>query len=221
MTSSTKSLAHRHHQPSVSVVMHYQNREIVEKSVGGRSSSNPRTLEDRLQSVPLGTISEPTARNPQRSDSGRKATITYGSAKPSWSPVSPNERQALQDRAPRLPRMIATRQRQIASFANPSTDYGLIKSYRARSPPPAPRIQRLPTPELSDMECDYFCTCCKRKGEKIHVVKSKSTRRADAEGEMRKWYDLASGAAAAHAHVCQRDQMINTRRFESEDIDNT
>lgn len=31
---------------------------------------------------------------------------------------------------------------------------------RSRGPPPAPRPQRLPTPDLPDLKCEDFCDCC-------------------------------------------------------------
>lgn len=47
------------------------------------------------------------------------------------------------------------------------TDIPRIEPYAMPTPPPTPKIERLSTPELSDLEDSPFCECC----ASVHVTK--------------------------------------------------
>ncbi|KAI9874088.1 MAG: hypothetical protein M1830_010212 [Pleopsidium flavum] len=125
----------------------------------------------------LGSVSALASRDSQRSDIDRRAIITYGSAEPRRSPgSSSSEWWALQYNIPRPLRSTVIKTANEASFVNPSRDDGRSETGRVRSPPPSPRPQRLPTPDLSDMECDSFCNCCKSTNEDSQMIKVRPKR---------------------------------------------
>lgn len=107
----------------------------------------------------------------------RRTLITYGCPQPQRDPRNrPSDPHALQFSTPRPLRRSARRLENEIRTPKLPFDDGRSDKVRLRSPPPAPRPQRLPTPDLSDIECERFCTCCKSKTEDAQHFKVKSKR---------------------------------------------
>ncbi len=198
MTSSPHLLLHGHCRPSQPVVIHHQSRKVVKRNSAGRPFHGFHASEPGLHTLPLESDPALATRDSRRSDIDRKAVITYGSAEPRRNPGSPSsEWRALQYNIPRPLRSIDIKPNE-GSFANPSRDDGRFESGRVRSPPPAPRPQRLATPDLSDVECDSFCNCCMSTNKNAQVVKVRSKR---VSGTRLKKGMISTASKKALAHV--------------------
>ena len=180
MTSS-QHLVHASRRPSKPVVVHHQsstsrNRHDTNKVIGDFHAFEPA-----FEGLPLGvSVLMLASRDARCSDEEERPVITYGPAEPRRSyDTSLQDRWALQYDVPRPLQNVATERREKRSYVKIPKVNAKSESRRTRSPPPAPRPQRLSTPDLSDMECDTFCNCCKSTSENAEVVKVTSKKRSD------------------------------------------
>ena len=175
MTSSPQLLVQGHRHATTPVIVH-------QSTPHDRNRKNVAVPTGKCYALELGTdVSQSRSRRffaacePQNSDDDGRTVITYGFAEPRASPNwPPQEWCALEYKVSRPLRNITTHGSNKRSTATPSNDDGRVETRRVRTPPPAPRPTRLPTPDLSDLECDFFCTCCKSTNENVQLVKARS-----------------------------------------------
>ena len=180
MTSSPQLLIHGHRQSTKPIVVHHPNSKYPNENLAALSSCELPALEPPIDSLPRQSTSVFASCQPHCADDRVRTVITYELAEPRRSlRWSPQEWHALEYKVPRPRRTTATRGTDKRSTATPSSDDGRIELKRVRTPPPAPKPQRLPTPDLSDLECDIFCSCCKSSNGNAQLVKAKSRRTSD------------------------------------------
>lgn len=180
MTSSPQLLLHGHRQPAHPIVVHHPISKDQNEKIAAVSSCGLGAFEPEIDGLPLDSMPDFASRNLHCSEERKSTVITYGFAEPRCSyHLSPQECGALEYKVPRPLRSIATKGINKRSVATPSSDDGRIQSRRVRTPPPTPKPQRLPTPDISDLECDIFCNCCKSTNENVQLVKAKSKRSPD------------------------------------------
>lgn len=184
MTSSPQLLVHDHRQPAKPVVVHHPNPKRLNRRNDAVSSGEFFALVPAIEGLPLQSRAVVAGCDSECSDCAERPVITYGFAEPRYGPLwSPQEWRA-EYKVPRPLRSIPTKRTNKRSTATPSSDDCRIESKRVRTPPPAPRPQRLPTPDLSDLECDTFCNCCKSTNENARLVKAKSRKSSKSNQEM-------------------------------------
>lgn len=180
MTSSPRLLVHGHRQPAKPIVVHHPTPKDRNEKIAAVVSCEFGALEPEIDGLPLDSMPVFPSCSLHCLEERGSPVITYGFVEPRcghrWSP---QECGALEYKVPRPLRSIATKGINKRSTATPSSDDGRIQSRRVRTPPPTPKPQRLPTPDISDLECDIFCNCCKSTNENVQLVKAKSKRSLD------------------------------------------
>ena len=178
MASSPRLVVHGHHQPAKPIVVHHPNPKDLNDKVAAVASCEFCALDPGMFGLPMDSMPVSGSCNLRCSEDRGNLVITYGLAEVRcghrWSP---QEWGALEYKVPRPLRGLVTKGINKRSTATSSNDDGRIQSRRVRTPPPTPKPQRLPTPDISDSECDNFCNCCNSTNENAQLVKAKTKRR--------------------------------------------
>lgn len=177
MTSSPPLSVHGRHHPAKPIIVHHPNTKALNDKTPVISSCEFRGPNIAISAVPLESMPVFAGCNPHCSEDYRRPMITYGFAEPRCGSCSSSqEGPVLEYKVPRSLRSVEAKGTHKQSSATRSSDDGRIQPRRVRTPPPTPKPKRLPSPDLSDLECDTFCTCCNSTNKSARLVKTKSKR---------------------------------------------
>ncbi|KAI9773751.1 MAG: hypothetical protein M1835_006111 [Candelina submexicana] len=132
---------------------------LVGVSRSNRPSDKPKVLVpvERRTPSPRAPI---LVQDPRRSIAGCSVDNLSSTAHGSMTPASPDG-----DKFGSKPA------KQMSFTLLDSQDVRNSKKQETSTLPPAPRPSRLPTPDLPDISCSRFCTCCNRPGTEPREMK--------------------------------------------------